>query len=103
MWIFLSNSFLSVVQKPGDTDQLTVRARIEGDIERVFPDAKVQASRGTDYKYRAKMPREAVAKALHDQAMSVSYPNFKGTVKDRKRHDAYMDVWSAMYGAQDRS
>jgi hypothetical protein len=102
MWIFLSNSFISVVQKPGDKDMLTVRARLEGDIERVFPDAKVQANKGTDYKYRAKVAREVVAKALHYQAMSVSYPNFKSTVKDRKRHDAYMGVWSAMYGAQDR-
>lgn len=101
MWIFLSNSFISVVQKPGDTDMLTVRSRIEGDIERVFPDAKVQANKGTDYKYRAKVPREVVAKALHDQAMAVNYPNFKSSVKDRKRHDAYMDVWSAMYKAQE--
>ena len=103
MWIFLTNSFISVVQKPGDTDQLTVRARIEGDIERVFPDAEVQANKGTDYKYRAKVPREAVAKALYDQAMSVNYSNFKSTVKDKKRHDAYMGVWSAMYGVQDWS
>jgi hypothetical protein len=102
MWIFLSDSFISVVQKPGDTDMLTVRARIAGDIERVFPDAKVQANKGTDYRYRAKVAREVVAKALHDQAMSVGYPNFKSTVEDRKRHDAYMGVWSAMNGAQDR-
>lgn len=102
MWIFLSNSFISVVQKPGDTDLLTVRARIEGDIERVFPGAQVQANRGTDYKYRAKLSREAVAKALHDQAMSVDYANFKSTVKVSKRHDAYMGVWSAMYAAQGR-
>jgi hypothetical protein len=102
MWIFLSDSFISVVQKPGDTDLLTVRARVEGDIERVFPDAKVQANKGTDYKYRAKVPRGAVAKALHDQAMSVNYSNFKSTVKDRKRHHAYMSVWSAMYAAGDR-
>jgi hypothetical protein len=61
MWIFLPDSFISVVQKPGDTDLLTVRARIAGDIERVFPDAQVQANQGTDYKYRAKVPREAVA------------------------------------------
>ena len=46
MWIFLSNSFISVVQKPGDNDLLTVRARIEGDIERVFPGAQVQANKG---------------------------------------------------------
>lgn len=59
-----------------------------------FPDAKVQANKGTDYKYRAKVPRETVAKALYDQAMAVAYPNFKGAVKARKRHDAYMGVWS---------
>ena len=102
MWIFLSNSFISIVQKPGDTDMLTVRARIEGDIEKVFPGARVQANKGTDYKFRAKVPREVVAQALHDQAMAVNYQNFKNTVKDKKRHDAYMDVWSAMFRAQGR-
>lgn len=102
MWIFLPNSFISVVQKPGDTDLLTVRARIKGDIETIFPDAKVEANKGTDYKYRAKVPRELVAKALYDQAMGVAYPNFKGAVKAKKRHDAYMGVWSAMYAAQER-
>ena len=50
MWIFLPESFISVVQKPGDTDTLTVRARIKGDIESVFPDAYVEADKGTDYK-----------------------------------------------------
>ena len=102
MWIFLQNSFISVVQKPGDKEMLTVRARIKGDIEAVFPDALVEANKGTDYKYRAKIPREVVAKALHDQLMGVAYSNFKGGVKGRKRHDAYMKVWSAMYAAQDR-
>jgi len=100
MWIFSSNSFISIVQKPGDTDLLTVRARIKGDIENVFPEAKVEANKGTDYKFRAKVAREVVAKTLHDQAMSLAYPNFKSTVKNRKRHDAYMDVWSAMYKVQ---
>lgn len=102
MWIFLPNSFISVVQKPGDTDLLTVRARIKGDIEAVFPDAKVEANKGTDYKYRAKVPRETVAKVLHDQVMALDWANFKSAVKAKKRHDAYMEVWSAMYGVQDR-
>jgi hypothetical protein len=102
MWIFLQSSFISVVQKPGDTDLLAVRARIKGDIEAVFPAAKVEANKGSDYKYRAKVSREVVAKALHDQAMGVTYSNFKGAVKDRKRHDAYMSVWSAMYAVQDK-
>ena len=100
MWIFTAKSFVSVVQKAGDTELLTVRARIKGDIESLFPDAKVEANKGTDYKYRAKVPRETVAKALHDQLMGVAYSNFKGGVKGRKRHDAYMKVWSAMYAVQ---
>lgn len=102
MWIFTSKSFISVVQKPGDTDLLTVRARIKGDIEQIFPDAKVEANKGTDYKYRAKVPRAEVAQALQNQVMALNYSNFKSTVKERKRHDAYMGVWSEMYGVQDR-
>lgn len=102
MWIFLPNSFISVVQKPGDTDLLTVRARIKGDIESVFPKAKVEVNKGTDYKYRAKVPREEVAQVLHAQVMNLNWSNFKGAVKSRKRHDAYMDVWSAMHAVQGR-
>ena len=102
MWIFLPESFISVVQKPGDTDTLTVRARIKGDIESVFPEAYVEADKGTDYKYRARVSRQAVAQVLHDQVMSLNWGNFKGEVKDRKRHDAYMNVWREMYAIQDR-
>ena len=102
MWIFLPESFISVVQKPGDTDTLTVRARIKGDIESVFPKVCVEADKGTDYKYRARVSRHAVAQVLHDQVMDLNWGNFKGEVKDRKRHDAYMNVWRAMYAVQDR-
>lgn len=103
MWIFLPKSFISVVQKPGDldTDMLTVRARIKGDIESVFPQAQVEMNKGTDYKYRARVARETVAQVLHAQVMGLHWSNFKGAVKDDKRHDAYMDVWSSMYAVQD--
>lgn len=101
MWIFMPNSFISVVQKPGDTDTLTVRARIKGDIEEVFPQAEVEVNKGTDYKYRARVPRQVVAQVLHDQVMGLNWGNFKGAVENHKRHDAYMNVWSAMNAAQD--
>ena len=50
MWIFLPNSMLSIVEKPGDrgTGTLTVRGRIKGDIEAVFPGAVIEADTGTD-------------------------------------------------------
>lgn len=102
MWIFLPSSFICVVQKPGDTDMLTVRARIKGDIESVFPKAKVEANKGTDYRYRARVPRQEVADVLHHQVMGLNWSNFKGAVKSKKRYDAYMNVWSAMHAVQDR-
>jgi len=102
MWIFMQNSMLSIVQKPGDAKagMLTVRARIEGDIEAVFPDAGVTKKGGTDYQFRARIPREQVAKAMSDQVMGIGYANFKAGVKDRQRHDAYMHCWAAMFDLQ---
>ena len=80
---------------------LTVRARIEGDIESVFPKVKVEANKGTDYKYRARVPRQEVADVLHHQVMNLNWSNFNGVVKSKKRHDAYTKVWSAMHAVQD--
>lgn len=101
MWIFLSDSFLSVVDKGDPTGQtLLVRARRHGDIERVFPDARVVENAGTDYRYRARIDRERVAQAMAEQVRGVRYQNFKATVVDDDRHQAYMDVWGTMYRYQ---
>lgn len=101
MWLFFSDSMLSIVQKPDDEDTLTVRARIKGDIEAVFPDAEVIEGAGTDYRFRAKVPREVVAKAMFDRVMSLNASNFKASVKNRKRYDVYMEVWDAMFRYQE--
>lgn len=100
MWIALNDAFLSVVDKAKDKSFLVVRARKQGDIEAVFPDAKVQVGGGTDYKYRAEIPRVTVAQAMMSRVMGINYSNFKSSVKDRVRHDAYMKVWSAMMDLQ---
>jgi len=102
MWIFLSDSFLSIVDKGDPTGQsLLVRARRRGDIERVFPDAEVVENAGTDYAYRARIDREQVALAMAEQVRGIRYPNFKATVTDDDRHRAYMDTWQAMMRFQD--
>lgn len=49
MGVFLSDTFLSIVRKPGQTDLLTVRARLPGDIERVFPGTVKDATRHQAY------------------------------------------------------
>ncbi len=103
MWIFLSDAFLSIVDKGGDDSTLLVRARREGDLERVFPGVEVRLTPDHDYRYRARVPRERVAEAIADHIRGIRYPNFKGTVKDPARHDAYMGVWSEMHRFQRRS
>lgn len=102
MWIFLPNSMLSIVEKPSDrgAGTLTVRGRVKGDIEAVFPSAEVTEGTGTDYRFRATLPREQVAKAMYDSVMSIGYSNFKAQVKDRARHDAYLGCWSEMMKLQ---
>ncbi len=97
MWIFLTDSFLSIVDK-GDQagSTLLVRARRQGDIERVFPEAKVIEGAGTDYRYRARIPRSQVADAIAEAVRTIDYGNFKNQVAENDRHDAYYDVWRTM-------
>ena len=96
MWVCLSKSFLSIVHKECKPDELLVRARVAGHIEAVFPDAVVKKSPGTDYLFRAVLPRSVVAKALADQAMGLTYDNYKNSVKNHAFHDALAAVWGIM-------
>ncbi len=111
MWLFLNNAFLSIVAP--DTkkfkvkgDVLIVRARIKGDIERVFPKANVTSSKKTDYQFRAVVKRDAVATAIAKFILTdLDYTNFKDSIpkNDGKRHSAYLQIWSVMntrYGAK---
>jgi hypothetical protein len=96
MWICLNNAFLSVVHKECKADELLVRARRPGDIERVFPQAEVFEKRGSDYQFRAVLPRAEVAKAIAASVEAIDYGNFKGSVRDHRLHDAYARVWGVM-------
>ena len=96
MWIMLSGGFLSIVDNSYTKGELLVRARREGDIEKVFPDAVVTSVEGRDYLYRASVKREDVAEAMHAQVMGINYPNFKDSVGDDTLHSHYAQVWGVM-------
>lgn len=100
MWVCLNDAFLSIVHKDCKPDQLLVRARRPGDIERVFPGAKVRTSDVTDYRYRATVSRDDVAAALVNEVYGLSYGNFKDSVRENDLHHAYSQVWSVMYRMQ---
>ena len=100
MWIMTNNSYLSIVSKDCGPAELLVRARRAGDIEKVFPDAKVIRHTNSDYLYRAVLPRDVVKQALAAMIDDIDYPNFKDSVEDRSLHAAYVGVWCAMAGLQ---
>lgn len=96
MWLFLPESFLSIVQNKADTSKLVVRARREGDIESIFPRAKVYTLPGRDYQFRADLDRTEVADAMHREVMTMTQTNFKDSVDDNDYHNACSQVWSVM-------
>jgi hypothetical protein len=97
MWIFLNNAFLSIVADLNNADNLLVRARRAGDIERVFPSAKATETPTGDYRFRASLPRPIVASAMQAAVLKIVYPNFKDSTKDRKRKSVYLRVWRTMW------
>ncbi len=98
MWIMLSDSFISVValrDKPkGDT--LLVRGRVRGDLERLFPSVAVAETPDADYAFRTFLTRTELVHALSEAVGKLDYPNFKASVRDPDRHDAYLECWEAM-------
>lgn len=102
MWLMLSDCFLSIVHKNCRSDELLVRARRKGDIEKVFPVAKVTRSTNSDYLYRAVIKRAYVEAAVARETTRITYSNFKDSVPkdEQKLHDAYLRVWSTMADLQ---
>lgn len=96
MWIFMNDAFLSIVADPKEPDRLIVRARAKGDIQRVFNRARVTETPHRDYAFRAFIPRKVVAAAISHRLHDITATNFKDSVKEQDRHDAYLSVWSAM-------
>ena len=98
MWIVLNKSFLSIVKNRNNDSELLVRARVKGDIEKVFEDADVFEDENADYKYRSYISRENVANVISNELLKIDYDNFKSSVSkdDNIRSNAYMNVWSAL-------
>ena len=91
----MNKAYFSIAENKNKIDELLVRARIEGDIEKIFPDAVVQQWAGTDYRYRTSLPRTFVAEAIKKEIENIDYDNFKNSVPldDFQRNEAYHDVW----------
>ena len=96
MWLFMNDSFLSVVADTKHPNNLLVRARMHGDIEAVVPNAKVTIDMTCDYPCRASINRHIFAIRMSERIADIEYDSFKDTCADPHRHNAYMSVWSVM-------
>lgn len=101
MWLCFNNAFLSIVDpEDAGADLLLVRARREGDIQRIFPNVDVIRTPGRDYLFRAYIERGVVGAVVADMVTKVSYPNFKNSVRENLLHDAYSKIWHIMSNLQ---
>ena len=109
MWLITNEGFFSVVQKLDDAVRgtLTVRARLASDLKNLkkrLPDmGEITVSKNTDYRYRAKVPREQLADAIGQMVKDIDYSNFKDEVADKQGHgraDVYSNVWANLYELQ---
>lgn len=102
MWVFLNNAFLSIVQDKNDPDRLMVRARLRGDLERVFPYRANEVSETpiADYRFRMSVERDEVQLMVDRAVRDITYTNFKKSVPETSRHNTYLRVWNEMWRAQ---
>jgi hypothetical protein len=91
---------LSIVSKDCARDEILVRARRLGDIEKVLPSAEVRRDPMSDYLYRAVVKRTDLVEALVREVYRVTYANFKDSVDDNALHRAYVRVWATMADLQ---
>lgn len=102
MWLFCKSGFFSAVQHAENPSLIHVRARFEGDIERLcevngIRDVAVEHTPGNDYPYRADFPRSVWAEVVSREASVIDYTNFKNAVHDSTSRDqAYMAVWASL-------
>jgi hypothetical protein len=94
MWLIAKQGFLSIVAHRDQPDAFLVRARVKEDLEAFGLDA--QHTPTADYPYRATISRQRLDEVLQQAAESIDYPNFKATISDPVRHEAYMGVWSTL-------
>lgn len=100
MWILLHDCFFSIVSKDCAPDELMVRARREGDIQKLWPDAKVTRYTKSDYLFRAAIKKVDITSIMADEIEDIDYSNFKDTVKDNRLHNAYLSIWTALSALQ---
>ena len=103
-WIFLNDSMFSIVENRNDKTGLVVRARIKGDLGKVFDGEEIESADHTNYDYRFRMflSKTYVAEVMRLEMLGINYDNFKNSVdkRDTERHKKYVQVHGVMASLQ---
>lgn len=107
MWLYCKSGFFSAVRHFEKQDTMHVRARFEGDLERLCRahgvKCAVSVTPDNDYRYRMDFSRKEWSRIVAEEADAIDYGNFKDAVHDGTARDAaYMGAWSAMRSGQER-
>lgn len=103
MWVFSSDSFVSVVAHRERPGYLIVRARQPGDLESLIPGAFVDVTPSADYRFRTVIHSDDLAELMAEKVRAIRYDNFKNSVRNNERHDVYSRVWSILFDWQYRT
>lgn len=105
MWIYMKDGFFSVIEHPDSKKHVLVRARVKGDIEKVFGNCttgSVQFTPDSDYRFRAAVSKAKFGSVLLSQSQLINYKNFKNAINDKERREYwYEQVWDTMVMMQD--
>lgn len=102
MWIAMNDSFVSIVQDRKDRNSVVVRARVKEDLISLFPQQApdIIETDDSDYRFRLFLDKKLVADVVRQRVIGINYPNFKDSVKEGWRKQAYMKIWNVMYDVQ---
>jgi len=93
MWIFMKNSFVSVVQHRKYPDVVIVRARRKEHLEALgFQPVR---TKNADYLWRSLITKALFYRQLELAVKAIDYPNFKNASK--LDHELLMRIWELVY------
>mgnify|MGYP001279191610 CR=1 FL=1 len=97
MWLFLSDSYLSVVAHREQPGSLLVRARNKQHIENFLPGRDWFKLEHSDYPYRLVISKNEFAELMLDYITDIKYCNFKSSVTENDYRLYCSNIWKLMY------
>ena len=100
----MNDSFVSIVQDRNVPSRVAVRARVEEDLISLFPEhaGDIITTDDSDYRFRLFLDKVYVSKIVAGRVIDIDYDNFKNSVKEKWRKNAYMDIWHVMFQIQQK-